>query len=56
MTNGDRIRAMNDEELAKIITKKYGCPGTMNHVTCGTVGTCEECWINWLRKPVEEDA
>lgn len=48
MTNGDRIRAMTDKELAKILNG--GCPpgGAKCNEHCGL------CWLDWLRSPVEE--
>lgn len=46
-TNADRIRAMTDEELAKILNG--GCPpGAKCYGRCGT------CWLEWLRSPVED--
>ena len=54
-TNADHIRSMTDEELADIKVRT-GCPPSMNHITCGTAGTCLECWINWLKQPYKEDA
>lgn len=56
MTNADRIRSMSDEELAERIWPKFGCPEGKNHVTCGYVGECKDCWIGWLQRPAEEDA
>lgn len=53
MTNGDRIRAMSDEELAEHIWKKCGCPNGKNNITCGYVGDCRDCWIDWIRQPAE---
>lgn len=53
-TNADRIRAMSDEELAKHIWKKFGCPPLKDHITCGYVGDCRDCWLEWLRQPAEE--
>lgn len=55
MTNGDRIRAMGDEELAEHIWKKFGCPNGKNNVTCGYVGECRECWAEWLQQSAKED-
>jgi hypothetical protein len=51
-SNGDRIRAMTDEELAAVIM----CPKE-NGAQVGTcIGkTCVECCLMWLRQPVEED-
>ena len=46
-TNSDRIRAMTDKELAKIISG--GCPpGAKCNWRYGT------CWLKWLRSPVED--
>lgn len=49
MTNADRIRAMSDEELAELIWPKLGCPDGKDHVTCGYVGDCKGCWLDWLQ-------
>lgn len=64
MTNGDRIRAMTDEELAKVL-------GFFTHINeclnpgCGRCGACkvrEFCEmqpgqeLEWLQQPVKEDA
>ena len=54
-TNADRIRRMSDEELAAHIWPKLGCPGGKTNVTCGYVGNCKDCWIEWLRQPAKED-
>ena len=48
MTNGDRIRAMTDEEMAKIFIGK--CPG--GREKCD--GFCGLCWLNWLRSPAND--
>ena len=44
LTNADRIRTMSDEELAKWLEYEGG-------------GACAEVcgWLEWLRKPAEED-
>ena len=52
-TNADRIRAMSDEELVELVIRQ-GCPPPRNHVTCGTAGTCQECWLKYLRQPVKD--
>lgn len=50
-TNADRIRAMSDEELAKILSKTLTCPW----VSCKNMEIpCEECLREWLKSPVEE--
>lgn len=59
-TNADRIRAMSDEELAEWIllgpTIGYFAvcpPGTKDGEDCPT-SPCEQCWLDWLKSPVEE--
>lgn len=52
-TNGDSIRSMMDEELAKFITSGYyqpHCPVG----SCPVVEDCEDCWLRWLKKEVEK--
>lgn len=46
-TNADRIRAMTDEELAKILNG--GC-----HQGAKCNENCVLCWLEWLRSPVDE--
>ncbi len=48
LTNGDKIRAMTNEELADFVASE-GCP---TEGTC--CDTCTNCWLKWLRSPVEE--
>ena len=52
LTNGDKIRQMNNEELARKfgypcppIPKKH-CKGINNE-------ECTECWLNWLNAPAD---
>lgn len=61
-SNGDRIRVMSDEELMRL---HYG--GGIPHckakkpVACemskwvNGLSPCEQCYLDWLRKPAEED-
>ena len=57
LTNADRIRAMSDEELAKMMTSGagefdcYECWRTEDE-PCDL--NCEVRCLEWLRKPVEE--
>lgn len=48
MTNGDKIRAMSDEELARIIM----CPNDAGiaEITCSKNESCDcyACCLNWL--------
>lgn len=49
-TNGDRIRAMTDEELAAVIL----CPYDIDHGLCLLHrGQCTECSLPWLQRPAE---
>lgn len=47
MTNGDRIRAMSDEELAELNTL---CPFIDEECT---MKGCNACILEWLKQPVE---
>ena len=57
-TNADRIRAMRDEELAKMLTIGEGgfdcstCEGLPDCRCCEQ--NCEKQCLNWLRQPAEE--
>ena len=46
-TNADRIRSMEDEELAKILGNKCICPPTTECVNC------VDCWLEWLQQLAE---
>ena len=58
MTNADRLREMDDDELAWFVAY-YGCPPS-THNGCpkefaGEDETdCEACWLKWLKEEVEE--
>ena len=61
LTNYDRIVHMTPEELAEWIMRKpsIGCfavcpPGTKDGWDCPT-DPCEQCWLDWLKSPVEVD-
>lgn len=52
MTNGDKLRALSNEELAEFIGC-YSCPpGTEDK--CSWFD-CTTCWANWLNAEEEED-
>ena len=53
-TNADRIRSMTDEELADFITARHYTP--LCPVPCceENVENCENCWLEWLRKEVDD--
>ena len=56
LSNADRIRAMTDEELAKLLLD--GCRGSkcdsQPQNEYGSVN-CFECRMKWLQQPEEED-
>lgn len=56
MTNGDRIRAMTDREIAEWLS----CPAVVEGKPCFYPGPrekmCLDCCFDWLREPVKEDA
>lgn len=63
MTNGDRIRAMSDEELAEIVVSSFGSPFNCRRCeeepnspfgvpSCDA--KCMEHCLNWLRQPAKE--
>ena len=49
-TNADRIRAMGNEELAKIIM----CPYNNDHNSCVPGSNCLDCCLKWLQQPCED--
>jgi hypothetical protein len=51
MTNGDRIRAMTDEELTDIIC----CPFNGDTELCLGIYDCIACCLKWLKQPCEVD-
>ena len=55
MTNGDKIRAMTDEELAEILPNKsmWNCPPDIKEKG-GCPGKCVSCWLNWLKQEIKE--
>lgn len=56
MSNGDRIRAMTDEELAELL-EWYGlCEHIKDNYyeICETRGACGGCVLNWLKQPAEQ--
>lgn len=58
-TNGDRFRAMSDEELATNFAGRC-CPKKDEFYDCGKLNgksfsweDCRKCWLKWLKSPVE---
>lgn len=57
MTNADKIRAMTDEELAKIYEGASYCDICLVRAACFSdveaSKSCYERFLDWLRSPVE---
>ena len=56
MTNGERIRGMSDEELAKFLADCSDCASCYldEPNNCGTEETCAKAFLEWLKQPVED--
>ena len=57
-TNADRIRAMSDEELAKLIVKHkplYSWCKGVREIWMKPNVTKVQAWLEWLQQPAEED-
>ncbi len=52
MTTADRIRAMNDEELIKLLTS-FGAFACISPDKDCEHESCEECLKEWLQSPAE---
>jgi len=53
MTNADRIRAMTDEELAKLCASPCPPDQTCGRNMCYPLPECVECWKRWLESEAE---
>ena len=53
-TNADRIRAMSDEELEKLLIEFSAFACIFPDKDCEEV-SCVECVTNWLHQPAEEE-
>ena len=57
-TNADRIRAMSDKELAKLMRSMMDCVscGKMFSFKCdGSYEHCSSVCLKWLQQPAEEE-
>lgn len=53
-TNGDKIRAMSDEELIAMFVLEDKCPPQRySSRKCDGFDSCKDCWIDWLQQPAE---
>lgn len=57
MKNGDRIRAMTDEELAGFVGTYITCDSCWLRDDCSNYGdiTCYDNILDWLRSPAESE-
>lgn len=63
LTNGDRLRAMSNEELAEYqIHRADDCPDIIkDDAPCmikknyETQADCKKCWLDWLNSPAESE-
>ena len=55
MTNADKIRAMSDEELSKVIREPFCDKRTLDECTISYCGVCDQCVLDWLQQPAEVD-
>ena len=53
ITNADRIRSMTDEELADWLGIYCNGNTKPGEICAKDIGSCEECWLDWLRQEVE---
>lgn len=55
-TNGDKIRAMTDNELADLLNRITSCPDSyMCDTDPNWHGSCHGCWLNWLHEEMNDD-
>ena len=52
-TNADKIRAMSDEELSKVIREPFCDKRTHEECTISYCGVCDQCVLDWLQQPAE---
>lgn len=56
MTHGDKLRAKNDEELARwIADRSFDCPPGFSPAPLGCDDVCVECWLDWLKEEVKDE-
>ena len=54
VTNAQKIRAMSDEELSKVIREPFCDKRTHEECTVSYRGNCNQCVLDWLQQPAEE--
>lgn len=61
MTNADKIRDMTDVELAEFLPSKLCPPSGKKYKSteCPTdarIRNCADCWLDWLKQEVKDNA
>ena len=54
-TKADKIRAMSDEELSKVIREPFCDSRTYEECTVSYRGNCNQCVLDWLQQPAEAE-
>lgn len=58
MTNEEKIKNLTTEELARKLSKAIHCSKCPIFPNCkamyGDCSSCEETWLQWLKKEVKE--
>ena len=52
-SNADKIRAMNDEELADLINREVSYCAPTSGDCENTPNDCKACWLDWLQQPAK---
>lgn len=50
VTNAQKIRAMSDEELSKVIREPFCDKRTHEECTISYCGVCDQCVLDWLQQ------
>ena len=54
-SNGDRIRAMSDEELAVFLHTSFSCYGCPARIVCESADLdCDDIVFDWIKQPYKE--
>lgn len=54
ITRADKIRAMTDEELSKVLRGPFCNNRTHKECFISYRGNCNQCILDWLHQPAEE--
>ena len=54
MTNGDKIRELNNKQLSRMMAMVCPPGNGESRLTCTGRKSCICCWLEWLNKEVEK--